>query len=178
MVTVYLARGEDGRALAPTLLERAAAELWGLPLPGIARLPGGKPWFPARPGLHFSLSHSGPLALCAAGDAPVGADVERVRPRSAGLPRYVCSAGELAWFEGRGERWEDFYTLWTLKEARCKCTGEGLRRGPRALRVPLLEPGEAGALDGFAFRAWGGPGWRAAACVERGALCREIVQIS
>ena len=94
----------------------------------------------------------------------MGADVERVRPRSAGLPRYVCSAGELAWFEGRGERWEDFYTLWTLKEARVKYTGTGLTLPPRDIAVPLLDPGQHACLDGLIFTAYAGEGWRAALC--------------
>ena len=98
------------------------------------------------------------------GEVPLGADLEVTRPRSAGLPRYALSPREYAWFAARGGRWPDFYTLWTLKESRCRFTGRGLDTPPRALAVPLLEPGEAGELDGLAFRAYGGEGWRAALC--------------
>jgi len=51
-----------------------------------------------------------------------------------------------------------------LKEARVKCTGEGLRRPPRDIAVPLLRPGETGELDGLVFSAFSGETWRAAAC--------------
>ena len=91
-------------------------------------------------------------------------DVERVRPRRAGLARYVLGEGEFQWYQDRGSRWDVLYSLWTLKEARCKCTGEGLRRPPKDIAVPLLEPGEAGELEGLYFRAYGGDGWRAAVC--------------
>ena len=94
----------------------------------------------------------------------MGVDIERVRPRKSGLPRYALGDRECAWFESRGSRWEDFYTLWTLKEARVKCTGEGLRRPPREIAVPLLSPGERGELEGFSFRTLAAEGWRGGLC--------------
>lgn len=135
------------------------------PCPAAARLPGGKPYFPARPHLHFNLSHSGDWALCALAERPVGCDIELVRPRRKDFPAYVLDERELGWFRGRGSRWEDFYTLWTLKEARVKCTGEGLRRKPRSIPVPLLEPGERAVWEGFTFTALAGEGWGGAVCL-------------
>lgn len=155
-------RVEEGNAYA--LLAAMAREHWAMEeLPPLVRQPGGKPTL-NLPGYEFSISHSGALALCALSERPVGADLELVRPRRAGLPRYALSEGEFAWFEGRGSRWEDFYTLWTLKEARVKCTGEGLRRAAREISVPLLVPGESRVWEGFAFTALEGEGWRGALC--------------
>lgn len=154
----------DAYALLSTLLVEAGGVE---PLSEIARTKEGKPYFPDRPDLQFSLSHSGGLSLCALADTPVGADVELVRPRSPGLPRYALSQREYEWYEGRGSRWEDFYVLWTLKEARVKCTGEGLFRRPvREVAVPLLEPGAELTREGFRFAALAGEGWR-------GGLCRR-----
>ena len=133
-------------------------------LPAMARGADGKPYFPGEPELHFNVSHSGGLALCGAGEAPLGVDVEVLRPRRPGLARYVCSEAESAWLERQGGDWGAVYTLWTLKEARVKCTGEGLRRPPRDIAVPLLRPGETGELDGLVFSAFSGETWRAAAC--------------
>ena len=90
-------RMENGDAWA--LLARLIRENFGrTELPRVARMESGKPWFPDVPGLHFNLSHSGSLALCGADEAPLGVDVERVRPRRAGLARYVLSEEEFAWF--------------------------------------------------------------------------------
>ena len=50
-------------------------------LPAMARGADGKPYFPGEPELHFNVSHSGGLALCGAGEAPLGVDVEVLRPR-------------------------------------------------------------------------------------------------
>lgn len=155
--------GDPYALLAALLRETKGVD----PLPEIARTERGKPYFPHHLELHFSLSHSGDLALCALADTSVGCDMELVRPRKPGLPRYVLSNREYAWYEGRGSRWEDFYTLWTMKEARVKCTGEGLFRRPaREVSVPLPEPGESALWEGFVFTALAGEGWR-------GALCRK-----
>lgn len=158
-----MGEGDPYALLASLLLEERGIE----PLPMVARRPEGKPWFPDHPHLHFSVSRSGGLSLCALGEGPIGADLERVRPRSPGLPRYALDDREYAWFQSRGSRWEDFYALWTLKEARVKCTGEGIFKAPaRGVAVPLLEPGENGDWEGFSFRSLSGEGWRGALCLK------------
>lgn len=154
---------ETGDAYA--LLLRCARLVWGLEeLPEIVRGAKGKPCFPSRPELCFNLSHSGPWALCALSDGPVGADIEAVRPRRPFLPRKTLSEKEYAWFQARGGTWGDFYTLWTLKEAGVKCLGTGLDRPARTVAVPTLSPGGSAPLDGLTFTAYAGEGWRAALC--------------
>ena len=131
----------------------------------IARTAKGKPYFPDRPDLHFSISHTGELSLCALADRPIGADMERLGTPREGLPAYVLSPRELAWFRERGEAWADFYTLWTMKEAKVKCTGEGIFHRPvREVEIPLLTPGETAAFQGFHFTALAGEGWLGAIC--------------
>lgn len=137
-------------------------------LPRVSMQAGGKPWFPARPDVCFNLSHSGPYALCAVSDEKIGADIETIRPRRALLQCKALSEPERQWLHARGGRWEDFYTLWTLKEARVKQSGTGLDRPPRAIAVPLLSPGETALFQGLRFTAYGGPGWRAALCAPTG----------
>ena len=157
---LWLETGEAWEGLTRLLTAR-----FGLrELPPVARTAEGKPWFPTLPQLHFNLSHSGGLALCGAGSWPLGVDVEQVRPRRAGLARYVLSEAEYAWFTALGGGWEELYTLWTLKEAKVKCLGTGLRQAPRTVEVPLLAPGQTGRLEGLTFRAYAGARWRAAVC--------------
>ena len=163
MLRLFFSTAEDGRSAAHALLRTVLAEDFGLESPVFARSPGGKPCLENAP-LQFSLSHSGPFALFGVGDAPLGVDVERIRPRRPGLPRFALSDREFQWFTGRGGRWEDFYTLWTLKESFVKYTGQGLNVAPRSIAVPLLSPGESGIFRGLWFRSYGAPGWRAACC--------------
>lgn len=161
MTRLFLSETADAYAL----LCQATRAVWGLDtLPRIDRSPHGKPYFPDQPGLHFNLSHSGSRAICALSSGAVGADVETIRPRRESLPRKTLSDREYRWFQDRGGRWEDFYTLWTLKEAKVKYQGTGLNRPVQTVSVPLLEPGQAGLWDGLHFTAYGGEGWRCALC--------------
>lgn len=163
-MVIYSADGLSSRAQSRELLARAVQETWGLsPLPEIARQEGGKPYFPGYPDLHFNLSHSGDLVLCALDSAPVGVDIQLVKTWRPSLPKRVCSQAELVWLERQPELWPAFTLLWTLKEARVKESGQGLTSSIRDIRVPL--PGEEPVLlDGLWFRSWAGPGWAAAAC--------------
>lgn len=151
MTVIYGAAGGDGRRLAWPLLERAVRLCWGwTALPPVERSPRGKPLFAAVEDRWFSLSHSGGLALCALSGAPVGVDIERVRPRREGLPQRVLGPAELAAFDGS---WEGFYRLWTLKESWCK-REDGPLYPPRAVETPPPCP----------HRSYAGEGWRAAVC--------------
>ncbi len=154
MLRVFAGRGKEAR----WLLSRALREIYGLgELPEIARLPRGKPWFPAAAHIRFNLSHSGSLALCAVSDGEVGVDMETVRPRRAGLPRFALTPAEYAEYLQNGGTWEAFYTLWTRKEAWYKYTGEGIHPHPSKLSVP----------DGALIRSYAGDGWRCAVCAAQ-----------
>lgn len=127
-----------GSAWGVSLLAYAVRAVWGIDLPETAELPGGKPYFPARPQLHFSVSHTRTAALVAVSAAPVGADVEQVRPLHPAMARRLAQAdcGDLQPFE-----------LWTLRESWFKLTGAGdLRAIPFRRADGVLVPPEAGAL--------------------------------
>lgn len=163
---MYGATGLTQRGQAHDLLALAVREHWGLsPLPPIRREGKGKPAFSDHPGREFNLSHSGSLALCALDGAPVGVDIQIVKPWRPGLPRKVCSPEELTWLETGGDRWERFTQLWTLKECLVKYSGEGLTRSIAGIRIPLpIEGQEVYLMDGLYFRIYRGEGWRAAVC--------------
>ena len=163
-MVIYRAKNLTARSQARDLLALAVREVWGLsPLPEIARQERGKPYFPKYPELHFNLSHSGELALCALDSSPVGVDIQIVREWRPALPRRVCSRKELDWLEAQPELWPAFTRIWALKEARAKESGQGLTTSIRDIRVPL--PGDGPVqLDGLWFRSYCGPDWAAAVC--------------
>ena len=97
------------------LLSAAYGRFVGGPVPEVLKGKNGKPFFPNRPDVYFSISHSGNFALCAIDFFPVGADIEFIRPVSSALIRRVC--GEL---EAQAA---DFFTLWVLKESLVKLRG-------------------------------------------------------
>lgn len=154
MIRLYGATtaNEKRRETARRLLAFAAFQTWGLEeLPAVAAGKKGKPFFPAFPQYRFNLSHSGDRVLCALSDeGEVGVDIEQVRPRREGLPRYALSDREFSAFDGS---WEDFFRLWTLKEAYVKYQG-GSIYPPAAVPAPPPVP----------HRSYAGEGWRAALC--------------
>lgn len=158
-------RETDGRAAARALLSFALKDAWGWThTPPVARGKFGKPRFPDYPGRRFSLSHTAGLCLCAlSGAGEVGVDIETVRPRRDSLPRYVMDDREFSAFDGT---WEEFYRLWTLKEAFVKLRG-GSIFPPRSVPVP----------PPVLYRSYAGPGWRAALCAEAGVLPEEILWV-
>ncbi len=91
----------------------------------------GKPYFLNSDAPQFSLSHAQDIAAAALADAcegRIGIDIEAIR-----TDRNICSIAkrffskkELSRFNGCGGTPEEFYSIWTEKEARAKLFGDGL----------------------------------------------------
>lgn len=114
MIKAYFS--ETGqRSAAYALLRYAVREVWGVPCPPVEKDGHGKPFFPSRPDLCFSLSHTRTHVLVCVSDRPCGCDIETVRPLRPSVVRRVCSPEEL-------ERLS-FFELWTLKESFFKLHG-------------------------------------------------------
>ena len=139
--------GERGQQflLSRALLAFALEETLGT-VPALAKTAAGQPYFPERPGLFLSLSHTEGAALLALSDAPVGADIECVRTIPPRLGRDFAGAEETFW------------RRLTAAEAAVKREGRGAgallplgRKGfpevPEARRLVLKE-GFAAALAG------------------------------
>lgn len=116
--------GRRGSALGMSLLLSVLRREYGLEvLPKIAEGPNGKPFFPERPEIHFSLSHSAGHILCAVASEPLGVDIEYRRSLQPGLSERIMSESERRDF--------DFFQLWTLRESFFKLTGDGGTLSPR-----------------------------------------------
>ena len=151
MLRVFVAK-MDGYEL----LARGVKQVWGMDcLPEIVCAEGGKPCFKDRPEWHFNLSHSGQWAMCALSDAPVGADLEVIRPRRENLPAYVFKEEEYGRYLALSGDWPAFYILWTEVESIVKYTGEGLKAYRRA-----------GLPVGCVISNLSGDGWKGAVCAH------------
>ncbi len=132
-----------GRGLVRTTLSRyraVAPERWRFTTNQY-----GRPFIDSEmgvSGLHFSLSHTHGMAVCAiASTEEIGVDVE-ARDRDAGLDELaatVLAQRERARFDGlQGLAKRDFFfTLWTLKEAYVKARGMGLSLPMKGILLDL-----------------------------------------
>lgn len=133
-VLAYKPEGSRRRcAGAYLLLCHALRTGWGIhTLPQLAYEDGGKPYLPQTPHIHFNVSHCRGAVACVVDSRPVGVDVEDVRRYRRDLAEYVCSDEEMRRILASENPAEAFISLWTMKEATIKLTGEGLRNNLRS----------------------------------------------
>lgn len=81
----------------------------------------GKPYY-VNSDICFSLAHSGDYVVCAVSDENVGIDIEGHRKVKESFAEHFFTEQECSSIHSE----EDFYRLWTFKEAYGKYTGEGI----------------------------------------------------
>ena len=98
----------------PALAERAIAGLEkdhrGAPVP--------------HDGIYWALAHKPHYTAAVCAPFPVGIDIEEIAPRKEGLFDYIASAEE--WERLGGRTWDNFFRVFTAKEAVLKTTGDGI----------------------------------------------------
>ena len=87
----------------------------------------GKPYLSGYPDVHFNVSHSGELIVCAVGREKVGIDVEKVREFKENLIFKVCNREERERILNSVDTNAEFCKVWTKKEAYLKYLGEGIK---------------------------------------------------
>lgn len=88
----------------------------------------GKPSLKNYPGWHFSISHSKNAVCCAIAKENIGIDIEDVREYKETLAAYSCNEKEMSILEQSNDKADDFYKLWTKKEAAFKLIGTGITK--------------------------------------------------
>lgn len=82
----------------------------------------GKPFAKNLP-VHFSISHSGNMVVCAVSDKEIGIDIEKIKPFNPKAAEKFATEKELDYINSTKN---GFFEIWTLKEAYFKCIGTGL----------------------------------------------------
>lgn len=112
-------------------LSQTAHRLLEWAIGGVARLErtmNGKPYLADRPNLHFNLSHTKGAVACALSDAPVGVDIEGLRPLRQRFAQRYFTIAEQQYTQDEAR----MLAIWTRKEAL-------LKRDGRGITVPLCE---------------------------------------
>ncbi|MBQ9718302.1 MAG: 4'-phosphopantetheinyl transferase superfamily protein [Clostridia bacterium] len=136
MTKIFLYYKINPAASSRTLRLCAASDFTGEPVENFTESTGayGKPYFPSHPDVHFSVSHTGGIWVCAFASREVGCDVQdhRTNDDPARLERLAkrwFSDGERQYLAERGYAPEEFYRIWSRKEAYVKFTGDGIGGG-------------------------------------------------
>ena len=96
----------------------------------------GKPLLADHPGIHFNMSHCKSAVVCALSDRPVGVDVEQIRNYNESLVRYTMNEQEIKLIEESVRPDVAFIRLWTMKEAKLKRLGSGIRKDMKDVLTP------------------------------------------
>lgn len=101
----------------------------------------GKPVVAGYPGIHFNLSHSGDMVVCAVDSFPIGVDVEKIREIDPDVAQSCFTTSEQTYLTEQPRMFlERFYQLWTLKESYLKALGTGLSRNPLSVEMTTTTP--------------------------------------
>ncbi len=103
-----------------------------------------KPYLLNHPNIHFNLSHSGTLAVCAVAGVPVGVDVEELRPCDEGVARHCFQDSEMSWLREQDDVGRAFTQLWTRKESYLKLLGTGFSTSAKSFSVLQNDARELG----------------------------------
>jgi 4'-phosphopantetheinyl transferase len=127
-------------------------------------------------GLHFSISHTSDIVVCAAcGSYPVGVDVERIAARAEPLTLaarfFSSSEHSVLSAVDEKERLDRFFLMWTLKEALAKSHGLSVLTGTDTTHFDMSIPG---VLEAYCWEPQFREAWLASAAPgahHRLALC-------
>lgn len=134
-------------SFAAWLLAEYAFEKLNIKNIGLSFSEHGKPYLKDDE-LYFNISHTDGLSFCAVGKTEMGIDAEKIRSYNRRIERRVLSENELNLLNESETREEDFFRLWTLKEAYSKFTGQGLSIGFSSLDFSQILCGMASEYSG------------------------------
>lgn len=106
----------------------------------------GKPYLRGEKNLYFNISHSKNYVVCAFSDKEVGIDIQVHKKGKGDIAQRFFSIEDRVLMEkmadeGRSSE-EIFFSIWTVKEAYMKLTGEGMRQGFDTTVIEMTEDGE------------------------------------
>jgi len=139
--------GRTGHEAGRQLLQQLYRAQTGQALPEILVTDRGKPYFADSP-WHFSISHTPKHAFCVLSRNNISIDAEELdRKINLKLADKILSPSERMQFDAAENKEKALLTLWVLKEAAAKLSGEGLRGYPNHTHFSLEDP-RVTELDG------------------------------
>lgn len=131
-----------------------------------------KPAFLNQPDMHFNLSHSGSMAICAMSETKVGCDIELLTDIGIEIAEHgfsKCEYGDIVSRASEAERTEQFFRYWSLKESFMKFTGLGMALQPDSFEIQMnptqISVLQSGVVEPVCFTEYCAiPGYACAVC--------------
>lgn len=92
----------------------------------IVKTPFGKPYFEDLNNIHFNISHSENLVVCAFSDTEIGVDVEKIRKFPNEIKESIYTLNEKNYIDKSCDADKASFLIWTLKESYLKYKGIGI----------------------------------------------------
>ena len=85
----------------------------------------------AEDNIYYNISHSGDYVVCAFSDAPVGVDIQKIKPLKENFAKRYFNERDNSYIEspGESEKTDRMIKVWTAKESYSKLTGKGISGG-------------------------------------------------
>lgn len=180
-VMKFLQADDRKRCLGAGILLAKILPLYGEDPEKITLGPVGKP---EAEKVHFNISHSGDMVICAVGQKAVGCDVEKIGKEPKGVAQRFFHQNEVEYlqrFQGQ-ERNEMFFRLWTWKESYIKMTGEGTRLSlqkfeilPEGERIRVHREGEILSCHMMEYSV---PGYKVSVCAEEAEFADCMIDVN
>jgi len=128
--------GKKASAVVYLLLRLALRDIYGInEILEFDFTKTGKPVLQNYPNIHFSLSHSFNVAVCAVSDKEIGVDVQQISNIKEKVAKRVLADKEFSGFINSLSPDEYFCDIWTKKESFLKLTGQGIATELREIRA-------------------------------------------
>lgn len=167
------------QGLASSLLLQHVLQLYGKSFQDIRY---GQNKKPEVEGLHFNISHSHEIVVCAVSDLPVGCDVEKIGEMREKIVSHFFTSKEIMYlnqYEGI-EKENEFYRLWTMKESYMKMTGEGMKLSLKRIEFILPEPVKVyrdGQISNCFIKEYEVSGYKLTVCGMEQIFFDEVIEI-
>ena len=100
----------------------------------------GKAYISNHKNIHFNLSHSGKMVLCAISDMEVGVDIEYIDPEiDLNIAQHYFYNSEYESIMNSENKTEEFFKYWVLKESYMKYTGLGMNLKLDSFEIKIEE---------------------------------------
>lgn len=128
----------------------------------------------------FNLSHSGNIAVCAAGDGEVGVDAQKIRAVGDNVARRIFTDNEAAAYSAlpEEEKRDFFFSVWAKKESVMKYFGLGFALPFKDIETTRL--GTSAALvrgKKLYFKEYSLSGYKVCACSDNDEFSENLKEI-